>query len=128
MPKQLSILCVADDAAERDAIQEYVGILDWPITFALNCTEGYEQATTRKFDLIVTEHKLPDCDGIELVRELRDGGGPNSETPVLMCAGLLSDSVVRGARNASIDAMVVKPMLFTTFKGESSRLIGRCSD
>lgn len=126
MGKSLNILCIDGDAAEREAIQEYVGILNWSITFALNCKDGYQHATAGKFDLIVTEHKLPDCDGIELVRELRAECGPNSATPVLLSTGSLCERVVSVARDASIDATVLKPMLFTTFKGEVQKLVGRC--
>lgn len=52
-----------------------------------NGRDGLEQATTRSYDLIVSDIRMPEMDGIAMVEQIRSGAGPNRTTPVVILTG-----------------------------------------
>jgi CheY-like chemotaxis protein len=48
---------------------------------------GLERATTRGYDLIVSDLRMPEMDGITMVQQIRSGAGPNRTTPVVILTG-----------------------------------------
>jgi CheY-like chemotaxis protein len=48
---------------------------------------GLERATIRGYDLIVSDIRMPEMDGIAMVQEIRNGAGPNRTTPVVILTG-----------------------------------------
>ena len=54
-----------------------------------------------RYDIIFLDHRMPEMDGIETMRRMREtAGNPNKDTPVIS----LTANVVSGARNMYIDA------------------------
>lgn len=124
MRQQLDILCIESDPAEQEAIREYGSILDWSVTFARNCTDGFNLSSARAFDLIFANQDLPDCDGFELAREIRESDGPNRQTPVVLNASKVSEDTRAQAKAAAINALIVRPLIFSTFKEGLLRAVG----
>ena len=56
--------------------------------------EAIAKCNTKKYDLILLDHRMPKKDGIETFRELK-ADGLNTETPVIM----LTANAESGARN-----------------------------
>jgi CheY-like chemotaxis protein len=54
---------------------------------AENGRVGLEQATARSYDLIVSDIRMPEMDGIAMVEHIRSGQGPNRSTPVVILTG-----------------------------------------
>jgi CheY-like chemotaxis protein len=48
---------------------------------------GLERATERSYDLIVSDIRMPEMDGIAMVQQIRSGVGPNRCTPVVILTG-----------------------------------------
>src|SRR6478672_3211073 len=57
-----------DGLLARKALLQELGIL---VTTASNGEEGYELFTQGKFDLLVTDFKMPKLNGIDLIRRVR---------------------------------------------------------
>lgn len=125
MGKKLNILCIESDPADREAVRNYGDILDWSVTFARDCTEGFESASSRAFDLIVAKQDPPECDGIELANEVRLSQGPKSTTPVVLNTSRICENTREKARAAAIDALVQSPMLLSTFKAQLLRVVAQ---
>jgi len=71
--------------------------------------EGEESATVRQYDVIVLDRMLPDKDGLEVCRSLRNRG---IKTPILILTGLSTvDERVSGL-NAGADDYLGKPFSF----------------
>ena len=72
----LSILYVEDSDAEAMLVSlaEAEADLGWEIVRARNGREGLEMARAVRFDGILTDYEMPVMNGLELLRELKNGG------------------------------------------------------
>jgi DNA-binding response OmpR family regulator len=73
-----TILIVEDDPAMRMGLQDNLEIEGYRVISALTLREGREAALKKNPDLILLDLMLPDGNGIELCRELRAHGFPQS--------------------------------------------------
>ncbi len=69
-PPQL-ILCVDDDEDVRQILQEVVKHLGHTGATAADGVDALEKLTTDHFDIVITDLKMPEMDGIELIRRIR---------------------------------------------------------
>ena len=63
-----SILVVEDDAAMRDLLTEELGDAGYAVQAAAGASSGLEMARAGKFDLIITDLRMPEMDGFDLIR------------------------------------------------------------
>jgi len=74
------ILLIEDDARLAEMVSEYLGESGFRVSIAAGGRAGLERVAREPFDALVLDLMLPDMDGLEVCRELRE----NSDTPVLM--------------------------------------------
>jgi len=70
--------------------------------------EHAEDSTQKAFDLIFTDLNMPNCDGLELLRRLRENTH-YTETPIFMVTTENEASVVLEAIESGADEYVIKP-------------------
>ena len=75
------VLLVEDESKLRESLVEGLRMEEWSVTGAASGSEARRQIEAHDFDLIVLDWMLPDCDGLEIVRQLRKQG---NNVPVLM--------------------------------------------
>ena len=63
-----SILVVEDDAAMRDLLTEELGDAGYTVQSAGGASAGLEIARANRFDLIITDLRMPEMDGFDLIR------------------------------------------------------------
>jgi len=63
-----SILVVEDDAAMRELLAEELGDAGFTVQPAGSAAVGLELARSSKFDLVVTDLRMPEMDGFDLIR------------------------------------------------------------
>src|SRR5688572_4566370 len=63
-----SILIVEDDAAMRDLLVEELGDAGYEVEAAGGASPGLELARLEQFDLIITDLRMPEMDGFDLIR------------------------------------------------------------
>lgn len=80
----LSILLVDDEEIVRTATAEMIRDFGHTITEAAGGDEALEQLAEARFDLLITDYKMPRMDGAELVRRVRD---LHPDLPVLLITG-----------------------------------------
>jgi two-component system OmpR family response regulator/two-component system copper resistance phosphate regulon response regulator CusR len=105
----MNLLVVEDDPAIGKALQigfceaghECVWIKDGP--------RGLAQARTRQFDAVVLDLMLPGCDGMDVLRALREDG---IQTPVILLTALGAVGERVDGLQAGADDYVVKPFEF----------------
>ena len=66
--RSVSILVVEDDAAMRDLLTEELGDAGYTVQAASGASIGLELARAGKFDLIITDLRMPEMDGFDLIR------------------------------------------------------------
>ena len=71
-----SILLVDDEKNERKGIEKLIQKNGYPLEIfqAENGIEALKIFKNRKIDILLTDIKMPFMDGIELIRNVKDGG------------------------------------------------------
>src|ERR1043165_2830904 len=81
MPPPPRVLVVEDEEKTRDSLAEGLRLETWNVETAATRQEALGSIERRAFDLVVLDWMLPDHDGLEILRELRQR---DRQTPVLM--------------------------------------------
>ena len=58
--------------------------LDCTIKAAANGNEAFYIASKELFDIIITDHRMPESTGAEFINEIRENDWPNHSTPVIL--------------------------------------------
>lgn len=105
----LHVLVVDDSITARKHIIRVLnnlGIND--IVQATNGREAVESISKQFFDLIVTDYNMPEMDGQELTRYIREQSQQRS-IPILMVTSEASSSHLAGVKQLGVSAMCDKP-------------------
>jgi DNA-binding NtrC family response regulator len=78
------ILIVDDDEAIRELLKEFFQGLGYEMTSAANGSEALTVINQHDFDCIISDHIMPDMNGLELLEQIRELG---KKVPFLMITG-----------------------------------------
>jgi len=127
----MQVLIVDDNPKMAEVLRQGLAEQGYSAETFHTATEGMEAAFVKAYDAIVLDRMLPDLDGLEVCRELRQRG---IKTPILMLTGLSAVPERVSGLNAGADDYLSKPFDFEEFvarlrallrrgeAGESSRL------
>jgi two-component system copper resistance phosphate regulon response regulator CusR len=118
----LRILYVEDDATAREYIEKGLAEQGYRVTTASDARTGLALALESAFDLLILDVMLPDSDGFEVLRTLRDKG---VDTPAifLTARSTVSDRI-RGL-NLGADDYLLKPFAFAELLARISAVARR---
>lgn len=94
---QPAILAVDDDPAIRELIASYLGDNELRVITAATGAEMGRALEEQAIDLVVLDLRLPDEDGMQLARQLRD----ESAIPIIIRIAGLMGGVARSARTVA---------------------------
>ncbi len=103
-----SILTVDDSASLRMAIRIALTGAGYTVTEAADGAEGLAKATETRFDLIVTDLNMPNMDGLEMIRALRQQPA-QAGVPIIFLTTESDDSMKAEAKAAGATGWLVKP-------------------
>jgi CheY-like chemotaxis protein len=106
----LRVLVVDDDPDMRTFVKACLRRLERPIGHVSEAPDGcraLEMIRAESFDLVISDLMLPQLDGGELCRELRDDPELR-HTPVLLMTGEVSAAELR-VRSLEADDVILKP-------------------
>lgn len=111
------ILVVDDELLIRDLLYDFFASQGWEIIVAEGGQKAVDYLKNQKFDVVLTDLKMPDIDGMDLTGRIRNLYG---DLPVIIMTGYPSlDSAVEALRY-KVDDYIVKPFnvnkLFKTVK------------
>lgn len=114
-----SILVVDDELLIRDLLYDYFNGQGWDITVAENGEKALELLGSKDFDILLTDLKMPQMDGMALTAEVRQ---KHPGLPVVIMTGFPTiDSAIDALRN-KVEDYIVKPFninqLYKTLKGK----------
>jgi len=102
------ILIIEDDVSIAEIERDFLEINGFEAVVAANGTDGFREATGKKYDLILLDVMLPGLDGYEIARRLR-GEPHNLGIPILMVTAKTEDAdKVRGL-GLGADDYISKP-------------------
>jgi len=101
------VLVVDDERRQRDILQMILEAEGYETTAASNGRQALQAAVAEPFDVVLTDLKMPDMNGIELLSELpKQPAGP---CVILMTAHGTIDSAVDAMRKGAFDYLT-KPL------------------
>jgi heavy metal response regulator len=118
----LRILYVEDDATAREYIEKGLSEQGYQVTTAGDAKSGLALALEAAFDLVILDVMLPDSDGFEILKTLRDKG---IDTPaIFLTARSTVTDRIRGL-NLGADDYLVKPFAFAELLARISAVARR---
>ena len=103
------ILVVEDDPSIRMGLEDTLSAKGYEVEVVGKGGEGAEKALSGRYDLVVLDVMLPDIDGFEVCRRIRQSRGPHRRLPVIMLSARGAElDRVRGLELGA-DDYVTKP-------------------
>ncbi len=102
------ILLVEDNPAVRSMIVDFLSKRDYEIFEATNGKEGLQIATTEKPDVILADIIMPEMDGLELIRQIREQPG-TMLIPIIVMTAVNNLETKINVFRAGGDGMLIKP-------------------
>ena len=100
------ILAVDDELLIRDLLYDFFCSQGWDIVIAENGKRALEYLKNQEFDIVLTDLKMPEIDGMDLtgrIRELYPG------LPVIIMTGYPSLDSALEALRFKVDDYIIKP-------------------
>lgn len=116
-----SILVVDDELLIRDLLYDFFNQQGWDISIAENGEKALDILREKKIDLVLTDLRMPQMDGLSLSSEMRKDF---PDVPVIIMTGYPSiDSAITALRQRVAD-YIIKPFninkLYKTIEAEIS--------
>ena len=102
------ILSVEDVACTQQLVGLFLDGGGYAVDHASSGFEALAATAARRYDLILMDLRLPDIDGLEVVRRIRRAEGAR-RTPIVAVSADALPEHVRTARLAGVDAHLAKP-------------------
>jgi nitrogen regulation protein NR(I) len=104
MTHRANILLVEDDASAASSLQTVLEDEGHVITPVMNGREGLRMAVEGKFDLVLSDWRLPGISGLDLVRQLH---AAKPKLPIiLMTAHGTTDTAIEATKNGAYDYLL----------------------
>ncbi len=101
-----SILIVDDEAAIRESLETLLGMENYSVQSAETGEEGLSKIAVQPFDLVLLDFALPDRNGLEILKEIRDHD-PSLAVMMITAYGTVENAV--NAMQAGAVNFVQKP-------------------
>ena len=118
----MRVLVVDDDRSLRDAVRRALSLAGYEVDVAEGGQQGLTQIAAAEPDAVVLDIGMPDIDGLEVCRRLRDGG---NRVPILMLTArdAIEDRI--DGLDAGADDYLVKPFDVGELKARLRALMRR---
>ena len=110
---EMCVLVIDDDPIACEHAQIILGQVGVSCEKALSGEEGLNMVKVRHarrepYNLILVDWKMPDMDGVETTRKIREAVG--HETPIIILTSYSWDDIADEAIEAGVDTFVAKPL------------------
>ena len=120
-PNDINVLVIDDDMVACAHAKLVLGQVGINCDTALSGSQGLEMVKLRHarrepYNLILVDWKMPEMDGIETTKQIRDVVG--SESAIIILTSFNWDDVAEDAKKAGVDTFVPKPLLASNVMDE----------
>ena len=107
------ILFVDDEETLRDTIEEMLMILGYDVELAKDAKEALEIAQKEYFPLIITDLMMPEIDGTQLCKQIRE---INETAVIYAISGFLTEVDSDQLKSVGFDGHLCKPVKIEVLK------------
>ena len=118
----MRILLVEDDVAIARSLKEGLEDEAYAVDVAYDGDEGYRTATADEYDVIILDVMLPEMNGYEVCRALRQDG---NQTPILMLTARDAERDIVEGLDMGADDYLAKPFSFEVLLARLRALLRR---
>ena len=104
-----NLFVIDDDPVIRSALRKLLVHQGFKVKLAKNAAEALEVANQERFDLIISDIRMPGKDGIETIREIRSMMGMNHKSPVVFMTGYSDEQAQKRAMELKYVDYILKP-------------------
>ncbi len=101
------ILLVDDDELVRVTLKEFLTILGIEVIEASNGAEGIKKAQQVEFQILITDYKMPDMTGIEMIREILKF---KYDFKIVIISGFVGEITDETLKEIDVSAILQKPV------------------
>ncbi len=121
----MKLLIIEDEKQVADNLKEGLEQHNYTVDIAYNGKEGQQLAREYDYDIIILDLMLPDIDGEDLCRKLRDEG--NKSFIIMLTAKKQLDNIIKGL-DCGADDYLTKPFEFSELLARMRALLRRSSE
>lgn len=118
----MRILLVEDDTAIARSLKEGLEDESYAVDVANDGSEGYRTAAADEYDVIILDIMLPEMNGYEVCRALRNDG---NKTPILMLTARDTERDIVEGLDTGADDYLAKPFSFDVLLARIRALLRR---
>ncbi len=118
------ILFVDDEVEVTDCLKDYFSEEGFEVLTAKSAMEAFEAYNTHKPDVVVTDIKMPECDGFWLIQELKE---KNAKVRIIVMTGQDDHQMLERFKEAGISGYFSKPFSLNDLAQLSEKL-SECTD
>lgn len=121
------VLVVDDNPLSLEFFSAAIGTAGYAVQTACDGMGALECAGTRRFDLMLIDHRMPGLDGPQTLQAIRSGDKPSRSTPALATtadSGLSPDLLLA----IGFEAVLLKPIGVRELLGVLARYLGQAAD
>jgi len=122
MPK---ILLVEDNEMNRDMLSRRLKRKGFDVALAVDGPEGVAMAAAGGYDLILMDMSLPELDGWEATRRVREAEGGGKRVPIIALTAHAMSGDREKAMAAGCDDYDTKPVELDVLLGKIAALLGK---
>lgn len=103
------IVLIDDEIPITSTIQAILDNLGYQVTSFTDATAALTEilASPDHFDLIITDHSMPQITGLEIAKKCKDSG---IKIPIILSSGFISQDIEKAARETGISVLLTKPV------------------
>ncbi len=106
----LTVLLAEDDETSRFSLTKHLQVSGLTVIEAEDGAKAWLLAQHQHVDLIILDLRMPEMDGLEVIRRIRGVENPNRSTPVIGLSAHASEDVVQTCLSQGMNAFLVKPV------------------
>jgi DNA-binding response OmpR family regulator len=120
--KPMAILLIEDDPAVQELVSTLLSSAGFSVEVASDGASGYRRCTSEKYEVIILDLGLPDMDGLDLLRRLRNEG-VTTHVLILTAKDEPEDKVM--GLNTGADDYLSKPCVLPELEARVRALLRR---
>jgi two-component system chemotaxis response regulator CheY len=117
-----SILVVDDSPTVRKFVSVSLEMQGFSVATASDGMDALEQLPRNRFDLVITDLNMPNMDGLELIRSLRENP-EYKDLPVIILTSLSDQGTKEEGARLGVMSYVVKPFSLEKIQYEVAKYV-----
>jgi two-component system chemotaxis response regulator CheY len=117
-----TVLVVDDSSTVRKFVCVSLEMQGFNVTAACDGMDALEKLPTKKFDLVITDLNMPNMDGFELIKTLRENDEYH-DLPVIILTSLSDDANKEQGAHLGVSSYVIKPFSLEKIQYEVAKYV-----